>query len=63
VDLQELPVVHDPGDHGVHVVRLVRRVGDEAVQLGVDVGDLEDRRVVAGRGHRRVQVVGRQVGQ
>ena len=39
--LEELAVVDDVLDHGVHVVRLVGRVGDERVELAVVVGDLE----------------------
>ena len=43
VDLEEVAVVDDLGDHLLHVVRLVRRVGDEvddavARALGVVVG-------------------------
>ena len=56
VHLEELAVVDDLGDHLLHVVRLVRRVGDEpddpvARAVGVVVG-LEVRRVF--------EVVGRQ---
>ena len=53
-------------DDLVHVVGLVRRVGDQRVELGVGVGDLAaGRRASAGRagGRRVVQVVRRQVGQ
>ena len=42
--LEELAVVEDVLDDGVHVVGLVRRVRDEGVQLEVLVGDLERRR-------------------
>ena len=37
--LEELAVVDDVLDDGVHVVGLVRRVGDERVELEVLVGD------------------------
>ncbi len=74
VDLEELPVVQDAGDHAVHVIGLVGRVRNEPVELGIHVRDLTGRLVVAapahGRAHpgppqhRRVlKVVGRQVGQ
>ena len=63
MDLQELPVVEDAGDDGVGVVRLVRRVGDEAVERGVGLGDLQEAGLGGGQRRRVVQVVGRQVGQ
>ena len=66
LDLEELVVVEDAGDHLVHVVRLVRRVRDQRVELEVLVGEvvldgaLRRRHRVA----RRVGVVvGRQIAQ
>ena len=35
VDLEELAVVHDAPDEADHVVRLVRRGGHDAVELGI----------------------------
>ena len=56
-------VVQDVGDDLVHVVGLVGRVGDQRVELVVDLGDLQVVRVVRGQPRRLVQVVGGQVGQ
>ena len=61
--LQELAVVEHVGDHLVHVVRLVRRVGDERVEFRIDLvrfGAVQVRDVSPGR---LVQVVRGQVGQ
>ena len=64
VYLQELAVVEHVGDHLVHVVGLVRRVGDERVELRVDLdhafGVACFRDLLPGR---LVQVVRGQVGQ
>jgi hypothetical protein len=35
VDLEELAVVEHVGDHLVHVVGLVRRVGDDGIEFRV----------------------------
>ena len=40
LDLQELVLVEDAGDHLVHVIRLVGRVRDQRVQLEVLVGEV-----------------------
>ena len=48
--LEELAVVDDAPDHVVHVVRLVRVVGDERVELGVLAVDADrSARVHGGR--------------
>lgn len=59
--LEELGVVQDVFDHRVHVVRLVRAVRDERVQLAVLVGGREVRLLRVDR--RLGEVVGRQVRQ
>ena len=61
LDLEELLVVEDGGDHVVHVVGLVRAVRDERVERPVEVGELHVGRLVVLR--RRVEVVLREVGQ
>jgi hypothetical protein len=52
--LEELAVVEHVLDDRVHVVRLVRRVGHERVELTVVVGDLERGRVVVRGGSSRL---------
>lgn len=59
--LQELAVVQHMLDRGVHVVRLVRRVRDQRVQLAVLVADRQVRLLREGRGLG--EVVRRQVRQ
>ena len=57
--LEELVVVEDAGDDLVHVVRLVRRVRDQRVELEVLVGEVVlDRALgIGGRVPRRLGVV------
>ena len=54
--LEEVAVVDDPLDDAVHVVRLVRRIGDDGVEPTVVVGDLELDLGVVDRGIRHVVV-------
>ena len=64
--LEELVVVEDPGDHLVHVIRLVRRIRDQGVEFVVLLGEVVlDRTGVRRRGQARWfgVVVGRQVAQ
>jgi hypothetical protein len=52
----EVAVVDDALDDRVHVVGLVRRVGDDRVELAVVVGDLELDSALVDRGIRHVVV-------
>ena len=63
VHLEELAVVEHVGDHLVHVVGLVRRVGDDRVEFFVLLIWLAQFRVGGLPPGRLVQVVGGQVGQ
>jgi hypothetical protein len=56
MDLDEVPVVDDAGDHGHHVVGLVRRVRDDRVELR----RLPVDRVGAAQPRDRLEVVVRQ---
>ena len=66
LNFQELVVIENAGDDLMHVVRLVRRVGDQGVQFEVLLGEVVlDRARMRWRGmpRRLGVVVGRQVAQ
>ena len=60
-DFEEVRVVDDMGDDGVHVIGDIRRVGDERVEEAVVLGHLEVGLDVVGR--RVLHVVAREEGQ
>ncbi|CAB5023425.1 unannotated protein [freshwater metagenome] len=61
LSLEEVAVIHEVLDEPVHVVRLVRRIGNEGVELVVGVVDLEVGLVI--EGGRVLEVVARKIGE
>ena len=56
LDLEERAIVDDRANHGVHVVRLVRTIGDQRVEFGAETIS----RIVRRRPRRSVNIVLRQ---